>query len=268
MPHPFPADASDPGRAAGLCAAFAAAWDLENASDAWDGGVLEHHAAQGALALFFDLAAWRPWLDDAMLLLDEAELDRVRRKQRPNDREELALGYGLHRLALGCLLRRAPTQVALGRDLLGRPCLPGDELHTSLSHADAAVAVAVSRGPVGVDLELATRASQMPGIAERVLHPVEAAAFAGLPEAQRAEALLALWVRKEALLKAAGIGLAREMDSFQAPVDEAIAMPAAEGPDGADVVIHMLDIGPDWMAAIAGLPGLASKAVWLYPPAG
>ena len=268
MSQPFPANASDPGRAAGLCAAFAAAWRLENASDAWDGGVLEHHAAQGMLALFFDLTAWRPWLDDALLLLDEVELDRVRRKQRPRDREELALGYGLHRLALGCLLRRAPTQVALGRDPLGRPCLPGDELHTSLSHADAAAAVAASRGPVGVDLELAARASQMPGIAERVLHPAEVASFAGLPETQCAEALLALWVRKEALLKAAGIGLAREMDSFQAPVGEAVAMPTAEGPDGADVVIHMLDIGPDWRAAIAGLPGLASKAVWLYPQAG
>ena len=269
MPHRFPADAGDPTRAAGLRATFAAAWRLHDASGAGNGGVLEHHATHGVLAVLFDLAAWQPWLGDAQLLLDEAELDRVRRKQRASDRDELALGYALHRLVLGHVLQRAPAQVPLGRDLLGRPCLPGDELHTSLSHADAAVAVAVSRrGCVGIDLELATRAAQLPEIAERVLHPAEVAAFARLPQAQLAAALLSLWVRKEALLKAAGIGLAREMETFQAPADLPVAMPAADGPDGADAVVHMLGVGPDWVAAIASLPMLAIKTVWLQPPVG
>jgi hypothetical protein len=30
----------------------------------------------------------------------------------------------------------------------------------------------------------------------------------------------------------------------------------------------MLDVGPDWVAAIAGLPMLATKAAWLPPRAG
>jgi 4'-phosphopantetheinyl transferase len=267
MSLPFPVDASDPARAAGLLEAFAAAWRQHDVGDGRDGGVLVHHARHGMLALLFNLVAWQPWLEDALLLLDGAELDRVQSKHRVRDREELALGYALHRLVLGCVLQRAPMQVALGRDSMGRPCLPGDELHTSLSHADAAVAVAVSRlGCVGIDLEPTMRTAQMPAIAERVVHPVEAGAMASLPADQQPASLLALWVRKEALLKAAGIGLAREMDTFQAPADHAVAMPAADGPDGGDVVIRMLDIGPDWTGAIAGLPMVALKTAWLLPP--
>lgn len=260
MPTPSPADAGDaPARSARLRSVFADAWRRED-------GALGCLAGQDMLALFFDLADWKPWLDDARLLLDEPELERVRRKQRTRDREDLALGYALHRLVLGCALGRDPERVALDRDPLGRPCLRDDALQTSLSHASAAVAIAVSRhGCVGIDLESTVRAVEMPEIAERVAHPTEAGELALLPETERAAALLRLWVRKEALLKAAGIGLAREMDSFRGPAGEALALPAADGPDGTEAIIHMLEIGPDWVAAIAGPPPAATRSFWLRP---
>jgi 4'-phosphopantetheinyl transferase len=268
MPPSLPSDASRPTRAAQLRAVFDAAWRRADGRDAGE-SALARSASQGSLAVFFDLDAWRPWLDDARLLLDDAEHARVQRKQRARDREELALGYGLHRLVLARLLQRDPAQVALGRDTLGRPCLPDDELHTSLSHADGAVAVAVGHGGcVGIDLERATRAAELPGIAERVWHPDEAPALASLPETQRAAALLALWVRKEALLKAAGIGLAREMDSFRAPAGEVLALPATGATDGADAIVYMLEVGPDWVAAIAGPPASTPFAAWLHPQTG
>jgi 4'-phosphopantetheinyl transferase len=232
------------------------------------GDALEGAAPRGILVLFFDLAAWWPALARARALLDAAERERVARKRRARDGEELALAYGLHRLVLGRVLGCDARAVALGRDALGRPCLPGDTLHTSLSHAEGAVAIAVGPGGstgIGVDLEPAARAAQMVEIAERVLHPDERTALAGLPEPRRAQALLALWVRKEALLKAAGIGLAREMDSFRAPEGEPVALPAADGPDGAPALVRMLDAGAGWMAAVAGPPALASASAWLRP---
>ena len=45
----------------------------------------------------------------------------------------------------------------------------------------------------------------------------ELAALANLSDDARGRALLDLWVRKEALLKAAGIGLECEMETFPAP---------------------------------------------------
>lgn len=252
---------TDPRDATALAGAFDRAWRR-----AGDG--LEGAAARGILVLFFDLAAWWPALAQARALLDAAELERVARKRRARDGEELALAYGLHRLVLGRVLGLDARAVALGRDQLGRPCLPGDALHTSLSHAEGAVAIAAGPGGgmgIGVDLEPAPRAAQMAEIAGRVLHPDERAALAALPEPRRAQALLALWVRKEALLKAAGIGLAREMDSFRAPDGEPVALPAAEGPDGAPALVRMLDAGAGWLAAVAGPPALAATSAWLEP---
>jgi 4'-phosphopantetheinyl transferase len=265
MHTPVPANANVLPGAARLRGAFVAAWragcDAVAGDDAW-GLAGTHHV----LALLFELEDWRPWLEDAHALLDEPELERVRRKHRVRDREELSLAYGLHRLVLGCVLGQDPARVALRRSPLGQPCLPGDTVQTSLSHVEGAVAIAVSRsGCVGIDFEPVARAAQMAEIAGRVAHASEAEALAGLEPSQRLDALLALWVRKEALLKAAGIGLAREMDSFAAPIGVPVALPAADGGDGAAAVIQMLDAGPDWVAAVAGMPTATTRTLWLRP---
>jgi len=262
--RPFPAGAANGQRMApgSLEAAFRQAW--VNA----DGGGLESAPGHGVLVAFFALAAWRPWLDAMRGLLDAAENDRVARKRRQGDADDLALAYGLHRLLLGHVTGREPRAVPLVRDALGRPCLQGDDVQTSLSHADGAVAVAVARGgPVGVDMEAAARAAQMEEIADAVLHPVEQAALAACPGPLRAEALLALWVRKEALLKAAGIGLAREMHGFRAPEATPVPLPAIDGPDGADVVLYMVDAGRGWTAAVAVPPDAHVVSAWLHAPA-
>lgn len=239
--------------------------------DAWGragGRRLDDSAAHGVLALFFASAAWWPWLDEARTLLDGAELDRVARKRRPRDGDELALAYGLHRLVLGRVLARDPRAVPLGRDALGRPCLPDDHPQTSLSHAEGVAAIAVSlHGPVGIDVEPAARAAHIDEVAAAVLHPAERAALGAVPAGDRDAALLALWVRKEALLKAAGIGLAREMDGFRAPEGVPVPLPAVAGPDGADTVLRMVDAGPGWLAAVACPPGVAPDAAWLRPRA-
>lgn len=218
------------------------------------------------LALLFETEAWRPWLSDALGLLSEAELERVRRKVRPMDRDELALAYGLHRLVLGKTLQCDPGKVDLGRDPLGRPVVHGHGLHTSLSHTEGGIAVALSHdGFIGIDMEPTKRAAELPAIASLVMHPRELETLARLPDKPRAQALLALWVRKEALLKASGIGLAREMHSFEAPAGSLVGLPAIDGTEGAAAAVHMLEAGPHWVVAVACLPTASCHARWLFP---
>lgn len=84
----------------------------------------------------------------------------------------------------------------------GRPVVvPGLMMpHVSLAAAGPLVAVAVTdAGPVGVDVERVLRAGS-PGFLDVALHPDE-----DLPDGP--EAAARLWVRKEAVLKAAGVGL-------------------------------------------------------------
>ncbi|MEP6634058.1 MAG: 4'-phosphopantetheinyl transferase superfamily protein [Luteimonas sp.] len=212
----------------------------------------------------FDLAEWMPWLREAEALLDAPERARVQLRLRPGDRDALTLTYALHRLALAAVLECDPSQVALLRDAVGRPCLLEKDIWTSLTHTDGFAAVAISRASaVGIDLELATRAMDMPEIAERVCHVVEADGLKGRLPAEYASALLALWVRKEALLKMAGVGLGEEMNTFQAPADIVVRLP---GDHVGHAVVRMVMLGPAWVAAIASDgsgPEIATD--WLHP---
>ncbi len=79
----------------------------------------------------------------------------------------------------------------------GQPVVADDVVHVSLSRAPGLALAAVSTaGPVGVDVEPAGRAD-FPGFEDVAVHHQE-----GAPEPTRT------WVRKEALLKATGWGLA------------------------------------------------------------
>ena len=74
--------------------------------------------------------------------------------------------------------------------------------HFSLSHSGNALAVAVSRAPVGVDIE-SQDASYRDEMSQRMMTPSELAHFRQLPaEAQKAY-FLTLWTAKEAIFKAA-----------------------------------------------------------------
>lgn len=221
-------------------------------------GVARSHA----LVALFELDDWKAWLPQAGQLLDDAEQARVARRRRRGDRENLTLAYALHRLFLGAALGLDPANVPLGRDERGCPRLGSLSASTSLSHTDEYLAMAVCRrGCVGVDIEPAARTAGMPEIAAQVCHPAEAERLAGAGERAEGEALLALWVRKEALLKAAGVGLAREMNSFQAP--EGVALPLDDAPEGGQVRLHMLNAGPAAMAAVAAPPETPVRAAWL-----
>lgn len=250
-----------PGRlrpASGLFGAYA------HASRVSDGRRLDLHRSISVTLL--EVAQWLPWLDDARQLLDPVEVARVQRRRFPAHRDALAIAYAMHRLVLGQALGEEPARVPLTRDDLGCPRLAGDVAFTSLSHADGLVALAVTRsGPVGIDIELRSRAAVMPELAGSVCHPGEAAFLSGLDECARGAAMLALWVRKEALLKAAGVGLAVPMASFAAPQHPALLVPGLF--DGA-VQVRMLPAGRACVVAVAGPTGTDIECRWLRPASG
>lgn len=211
------------------------------------------------------LSEWMPWSAQAQRLLDAADRQRISRKLREQDRGALVLAYALHRLFLARVLQLEPGEVPLRRDDAGRPCLGAMPGCTSLSHSGDAVAFAYSPlGVVGIDIEPRERSTGMADIAERVCHPDE---YAALPAAAalRNEALLATWVRKEAFLKAAGVGLACEMDTFSAPEQVVLHTGAAGISDGTWVRLQAFGADPDSIVAIAAPPELKVDARCLTP---
>lgn len=212
----------------------------------------------------FALSDWRPWATDALDLIDARERERVQRQRRADHRQDLAMAYALHRLVLARALDMPGARVPLARDAQGRPVLEGLAVDTSLSHADGRVAVAMSLyGPVGVDIEPADRAEVMREIAGRICHGDEHAHIAARRDAEQGAALLELWVRKEAFLKAAGVGLAREMDTFALP--EGATATSLHPGQAAEVSVERLDLGPGVACALARRPDIPCVAGWVRP---
>ncbi|EWT00343.1 4-phosphopantetheinyl transferase [Intrasporangium oryzae NRRL B-24470] len=142
-----------------------------------------------------------------------------------------AAGHVLLRRAVSEAVGVSPTALRFDRTCSvcgaqhGRPVLLDDPaLHLSLSHASEAIAVAVSHtAPVGVDIETHA-AVDFEAFAESALHEEElervedgpAGGLAGGLEGRLARRATA-WVRKEATLKALGVGLRLDATRFPAP---------------------------------------------------
>ena len=106
----------------------------------------------------------------------------------------------------------APTSRPRQEDRLP-PGLPGGtamhRIHVSLSHAGRYAAVALSTaGPVGVDIEETEPMPDRERFARGILAGAERSDWAALPGNARDTAVIRAFTRKEALLKALGVGLA------------------------------------------------------------
>ena len=113
------------------------------------------------------------------------------------------------RMILGAALDSTPAELVLETGEFGKPALaaPHGGLHFNLSHCRNLALVALcAEGPVGIDIEPADRGNSLLGCEASFCHPEE---ISGLPsdEELRGAALLDLWTRKEALLKALGTGM-------------------------------------------------------------
>ncbi len=119
--------------------------------------------------------------------------------------------FALRRI-LGGLLGVEPAAVAIDLDPGGKPVLADGALEFNHAHTDGLALVAVARGtPVGIDVEREGRRSDFRAIAARFFASQERVF---LEQEETEERFLQLWTRKEAVLKAAGTGLAGGMETF------------------------------------------------------
>ena len=161
-----------------------------------------------------------------------ADKARAQRFMQEDDRRRFLAGRALARGVVVGYLGWPPAEVTFALAASGKPYLcecGGPDLRFNLSHSGELVALAVAVGDeVGIDIEAAA-----PGHADElvsiVLSGQELEAFARLPSMRRPAAFLRCWTRKEALLKAAGTGLACDPRlltvGWEATRSQAVAMP-------------------------------------------
>lgn len=139
-----------------------------------------------------------------------SEVERMARFRRPQD----ARAHGLARMLARYILGLGPADGPFSLTDLGKP----HHRHApaiSISHAGGFVAVAVAaQGEIGVDIESRPQDWNPMGLIDRVCHPSEIKWLAMLSQEQRMDGFMAIWTRKEALLKAEGRGLIDDLQSI------------------------------------------------------
>lgn len=193
------------------------------------------------------------------IMLTAAERERLGRLL-PADRRRSGLGMALLRLALADWLAARWEDIVVDRACRrcgrphGRPRL-GDrpDLSLSVSHAGDRVLVAVSgAGAVGVDVEERARVADG-GLAAAILSPAERCRSV-VPD------LAGTWVRKEAYLKARGVGLAvRPADVTLEEFDDRSCVVRAPGLTTV-VTFTSIDVG-DAYSAVSCLIGTRRPVV-------
>jgi len=180
--------------------------------------------SSGAVHLWFAPLAERP--ERVRELLDHLPPDEAARAAQfrfERDRNEFIVAHAALRTILGSYLNQQPDRIALDCNPYGKPVLAratGLEFNLSHTRGIALVALALNRR-IGVDVEFIREDLALDDLADTFFSPAERRALAGHSGADRIHAFYRCWCRKEAYLKARGLGLNLPLDSFDVLSDEA-----------------------------------------------
>jgi 4'-phosphopantetheinyl transferase len=142
--------------------------------------------------------------------LDEEEQTRANRFVNATLTDRYVRFHAGMRLVLSMYRGVRPEEIAYTRSPEGKPALQSGWPHFNLSHCGDHAVLAVAENPVGVDIEALRPVSDL---WKHVLTEAERDRFLRMPAARRTAAFFSCWTRKEAVLKAIGTGLSRELKS-------------------------------------------------------
>ena len=154
---------------------------------------------------FARLEEMRGWIPEYRLLLDAEEQERAARFRFEVDRERYIIGHGMLRMLLSRYTGTDPKEIRTVRGKYGKPYLPDRSLHFNLSDTKDAVLIAFALEEIGADLETVTRSVDHEAVAGHYFTRREVEWINAIDDRKRR--FLELWTRKEAVLKASGVGI-------------------------------------------------------------
>src|ERR1700737_245271 len=151
--------------------------------------------------------------------LDNDENARAARFHFARDRDHFTACRGILRVLLGGYAGRSPALIEFAYGEFGKPAQhsrnSGSPIRFNLSHsAGVAVFAFAHNREIGIDLEAISPEFAGEEIARRYFSAREVAELMALPAQTRPEGFSLCWTRKEAYMKARGLGLQIPLDSF------------------------------------------------------
>ena len=177
-----------------------------------------------AAVTYVDLSPHAAREADAVGRLDPEEHSRWLRFQHPGPRRRFALCRAALRALLCDRLGCANGDLAFAVTRHGKPFAVVDgtpaAIGFNVSHGGRHGLIAVApKGRLGVDVEERASRRDLDGLIDTAFAPGEQADLAAAPGSGRLHMFYHIWTMKEALLKALGTGLTRDMSGFEIPAD-------------------------------------------------
>jgi 4'-phosphopantetheinyl transferase len=185
------------------------------------------------------------------------EQGRARRFAHDRDRHSFVAAHGGLRLLLAAMRDASPASVEFSADPFGKPRLVrSGGVEFNMSHSGGIVLIGFARDmAVGVDVEARRPMSDRSQIVRRYFHPGEVADFADVPDDQAEDAFFRCWSRKEAVVKALGLGMSLDLHRYRVTCMPGAApeLLALEGEIAPHETWSIVDIDPgsNYVGAVA-----------------
>jgi len=214
----------------------------------------------------FEIHLWRinlerPEADESRLYycLSAEECDRAARFHYIRDRKNFLIRRSVLRHLLASYQGVNAKIVRLSAAPNGKPFMEGQDgpagIRFSCSHSDSWGLIAIGRGcELGVDLERRRPLADLLDLANACFSDQEIGEFRGIPEALKPHCFFDAWTRKEAFLKAIGLGLSFALKDFSvslAPDQPAKLLNVKNDLTAVDRwKMLSLEVNPDYSAAL------------------
>ncbi len=186
-----------------------------------------------------EIHVWRAQLDLPNVakerhlgLLSEDEMNRARSYRFSSDRERYSAGRAALRIILSRYVGISARQLRFEYNSYGKPSLCTDANYPcqfNLSHSQNLALISITQqNAVGIDIERMKTGIDFTKIARRFFSTQEQNALVSLSQEEVPRAFYRCWTRKEAYIKAMGMGLSLPLESFSVSLE----------PDQPPIILH------------------------------
>lgn len=216
----------------------------------------------------FPLATSESTFANCRELLSEEERIRADKFRFEKHARNYIFAHASLRSILSGYTRIAARDLRFVDSKQGKPRLAqsATDFRFNMSHASNWALVGVTRGrEIGVDIEAIRQDVEFDKLAERFFSQQEREALRSFSPEHKARAFFRCWTCKEAFLKAQGVGLSRNLDSFDVDLSSGPARLLATRPDASEAErwrLFELEGPPGYAAAVAVEGSLSALTVF------
>lgn len=204
------------------------------------------------------------------LSLDERR--RAARFQFDHQRKRFIAGRGILREILSSYLDVKPIELKLDYSPLGKPSIAGfsEKLQFNLTYSNNLILIAITRVcAIGIDVEYIKLITDIENVARNFFSTEEAERLMALAEDDRVSAFYKIFVRKEAYLKAMGVGLSDTIRQIEVSFlrNEPARIRSIHGDKRAGVCWTLMELTPafGFTGAVAAAEKNLRFLLWQWP---